>query len=40
MGEVEPLCGVYSAMFLTNKCAAVQLEAQATHFFAHKTVRA
>ena len=41
MGEVAPLYGVDSALVLTNPgVQIVQLEAQAIHLFAHKTVRA
>ena len=40
MGEVALLYRLDSAMVLTNPgVAIVQLEAQAIHFFAHKTAR-
>ena len=39
MGEVAPLYGVDSALVLTNPGVQQCNEAQAIHFFAHKTVR-
>jgi hypothetical protein len=40
MGEVAPLYGVDCTGPHQPRSAIVQLEAQAIHFFAHKTVRA
>jgi len=40
MGEVAPLFGVDCTGPHQPRCGIVQFEAQAIHFFAHKTVRA
>jgi len=40
MGEVAPLYGVDCTGPHKPRCATVQLEVQAIHFFAHKTIRA
>jgi hypothetical protein len=40
MGEVAPLWELILHWSSKTSCATVPLEAQAIHFFAHKTVRA